>query len=97
MPEQLSASRPLPLPLEHDLGHGVMIRWDADGRGLTWHHPGCRPWMTLRFQPDPASTGHKLIAGGPEDTGALTIEGSLLCPAGCGRHGVIAGGRWLPA
>lgn len=82
---------------EHDLGHGIVIRWDADGHGFIWRHPGCRAWSTLRFQPDPASTGHRLVRGGPTDVGSLTIAGSLLCPGGCGAHGEIIDGRWRPA
>jgi hypothetical protein len=81
-------------PGEHDLGGGVVIRWDADGRGFAWRHPACRAWATLRFQPDPASTGHQLVRGGPDDTARLTVGGSLLCPMGCGMHGVIEDGRW---
>ena len=81
-------------PGDHDLGSGVVIHWDADGRGFAWRHPACRAWATLRFQPDPASTGHQLVRGGPDDTTRLTIVGSLLCPMGCGTHGVIEDGRW---
>lgn len=79
---------------EHDLGGGVVIRWDADGCGFAWRHPACRAWATLRFVPDPASTGHKLLRGGPADVDGLTVGGSLLCPMGCGTHGVIENGRW---
>jgi hypothetical protein len=82
---------------EHEVGHDVIVRWDEDGRGITWRHPGCRAWMTLRFRPDERSTGHELLAGSPRDTAALTIGGSLLCPAGCGAHGFIRDGHWVPA
>jgi hypothetical protein len=82
--------------IDHDIGHGVIIRWDDDGRGLWWKHPGHRAWSTLRFKPDPASTGHVLVAGDPQHTDVLTIQGSLLCPVGCGAHGVITNGRWIP-
>jgi len=77
-----------------DLGGGVCIRWDADGRGFAWHHATCRAWATLRFRPDPLSTGHELVNGGSDDVADLTIRGSLLCPMGCGKHGVIEAGRW---
>lgn len=80
-----------------DLGHGIAIRWDPDGRGFAWHHPRCRAWAMLRFVPDPASTGHRLEAGGPDDVAHLTIGGSLLCPMSCGTHGVVCDGRWEPA
>ncbi len=83
--------------IEHDLGHGIHIVWDADGGGLMWRHPECRAWMTLRFAPDERSTGHVLVAGSPDNTGALSIGGSLLCPAGCGKHGNITNGRWTPS
>jgi len=81
-------------PGTHYLGDDIYIRWDADGRGIIWHHAACRPWATLRFRPDPASTGHVLVSGSPDDTEHLTISGSLLCPMGCGKHGVIDNGRW---
>lgn len=78
---------------EHDLG-GIVIRWDEDGQGFAWRHPACRAWATLRFWPDPASTGHRLTRGGPKDVDKLTVVGSLLCPMGCGTHGAIEDGRW---
>ena len=81
-------------PGDHDLGSGVIIRWDSDGRGLAWRHPACRAWATLRFVPDPKSTGHRLVCGGPDDMPRFTVGGSLLCPMGCGTHGVIEDGRW---
>ena len=74
-----------------DIGHGVSIRMDDDGGGLVWKHEGCRPFFTLRFKPDPKSTGHELISRTP-----LSIRGSLLCPKGCGKHGHITDGRWVP-
>lgn len=77
---------------EIDIGGDVVIRLDADGGGLRWRHTGCstRAWMTLRFKPDPISTGHVLVEQWPN----LTIQGSLLCPA-CGRkHGNVRGGKW---
>ena len=80
-----------------DLGHGVWIHWDSDGQGFLWKHPACRPWAFVRFPPDPESRGHRLIAGGPDDPVHLTIEGSLLCPMGCGEHGWIRDGKWIPA
>jgi hypothetical protein len=77
-----------------DLGSGVYVRWDDDGK-LLWTHTeltGCKGWAWLTFEPDPRSTGHRLISRDP-----LTIEGSLLCPIGCGAHGWIHDGRWVPA
>lgn len=82
---------------EIDLGSGVILRWDEDGEGFAWRHPECRAWMTLRLKPDPKSTGHVRVSGGREDMNHFTIQGSLLCPAGCGRHGTIVDGRWHPA
>ena len=79
------------------IGHAVLIDWDADGRGFLWHHPECKPWAFLRFVPDPKSTGHQLTDGGPDDMERLTIEGSLLCPMGCGKHGFIRDGQWVAA
>ncbi len=83
--------------IEHDIGHDIVIVWDDDGGGIMWKHPGCRAWMTLRFAPDEKSTGHVLLSGSPDDTAHLSIQGSLLCPAGCGRHGLVTNGRWVPA
>ena len=80
----------------HDLGQGVYLIWDHDGQGFSWHHAQCRGWAGLRFMPDPDSTGHVLLAGGPGDTEGLTVQGSLLCPMGCGCHGFIRAGRWEP-
>ena len=88
---------PVGEPGTHDLGHDIVIRWDEDGGGIQWHHPACRAWATLRFKPDPKSTGHELVAGSPSDTARMTVEGSLLCPMGCGTHGLIRNGRWVPA
>ena len=79
------------------LGDDVYLLWDADGRGFLWHHAACRPWAALRFVPDPHSTGHTLLAGGADDLANLTVGGSLLCPMGCGRHGFVRAGRWIPA
>lgn len=76
--------------LEIDIGHGVSIWWASDVE-LRWRHPRCRAWHWLAIKPDPRSTGHKLVIRDP-----LTVEGSLLCPAGCGTHGVIRDGRWEP-
>lgn len=84
-------------PGTFDLGSEIFIRWDPDGRGFMWHHTACRAWATLRFMPDPASTGHRLVAGGQHDTAHLSIAGSLLCPMGCGTHGCITAGRWVKA
>ncbi len=79
-----------------DLGFEHYLRWDGDGRGFLWHHPQCRPWASLSF--DPAHcTGHALQSGGPEDMDHFTVLGSLLCPMGCGDHGFILNGRWRPA
>jgi hypothetical protein len=77
-----------------EIGGGVTIRLDEDGGGLVWHHPVCKSrsaWSTLRYMPDPNSTGHVLVEPWPN----LTIEGSLLCPAGCGKHGWIRSGKWV--
>jgi hypothetical protein len=73
------------------MGSGVAIRWDEDGRGFLWRHPGCRSWASLSFAPG-LCTGHRLVCADP-----LTVEGSLLCPMGCGAHGFIRNGSWVPA
>lgn len=77
-----------------DLGHEVYLRWYSDGRGFIWHHPTCRAWSSLKF--DLMGTGHVLTSGGPDDP-KITIQGSLLCPMGCGFHGFIRDGKWVPA
>jgi hypothetical protein len=81
---------------EVDIGHGVTIAPIDDGTGIVWKHPGCRAWFHLRFKPDPRSTGHQLVVGSVDNLAALTIAGSLLCPKGCGAHGHITNGRWVP-
>jgi len=80
-----------------DIGSDVQIQWYGDGCGFLWKHPACRAWASLRFMPDKRSTGHRLIAGGSADAQHLTVEGSLLCPMGCGAHGFIREGRWESA
>lgn len=80
-----------------DIGHDVLIAWDSDGTGFLWHHEGCEAWASLCLMPSPRSTGHRLLAGGPDDMAHLTIEGSLLCPMGCGAHGFVREGAWCPA
>jgi len=75
-----------------DIGCGVTIRWIDDDTGLQWKHPNCRPWFHLHFKPHPTSTGHTLERREP-----LTVGGSLLCPKGCGFHGHITDGKWVPA
>jgi hypothetical protein len=82
---------------EIDIGHGIRIMFETDGCGIFWAHAGCRGWFPLRFAPDPQSTGHRLSAGGKEFPERLTIEGSLLCPKGCGAHGFIRDGKWVAA
>lgn len=72
---------------EIDLGFGVFGLWRPDGMFL-WKHPACRSWAEVRF-------------GGPHHTldsrDPLTMSPSLLCPMGCGTHGYIKQGRWVPA
>lgn len=80
-----------------DIGHGVSIRWVDEDRAIVWKHPECRAWSYLYFHPHPRSTGHVLAAGGPDNLEQFTITGSLLCPGGCGKHGLITNGRWVPA
>jgi hypothetical protein len=81
--------------MEYDIGHGVRIQWDADGGGIRWKHE-CRVWQWLRFRPDSMSTGHTRLAGSIADTAALSIGGSLICQSGCGKHGHVTNGRWVP-
>lgn len=83
-----------------DIGDDVTIRWIDDGAGIVWKHPPlpqCHAWAWLYFKPDQRSTGHVLKAGGADDLEHLTIGGSLLCPGGCGTHGEIKNGRWIPS
>ena len=58
------------------------------GTQLFWKHPKCRAWNRVEFGPD----HHHLVEAEP-----LTISQSLLCPQGCGTHGYIRGGKWVPA
>jgi hypothetical protein len=81
------------------LGFENYILWDDDGGGFLWHHPSCRAWCWVRFvgKPGTPPTGHKLTSGGKDDPASLTVEGSLLCPGGCGAHGFIRQGALVPA
>lgn len=69
-----------------DIGHGVQVWWA--GLELLWKHPECRAWSRIEL----GGTHHRLI-----DLDPLTLEPSLLCPQGCGKHGFIRKGRWVPA
>lgn len=92
----MSDAKPYPMnePGTVDLGHGVYLRWYDGGRGFIWRHPMCRAWCSLKF--DEMGTGHVLVSGGPDDSN-ITVQGSLLCPIGCGTHGFITNGRWVSA
>jgi hypothetical protein len=80
-----------------DIGHGVSIFFMSDNTGIYWRHPGCRGASFLWFMPHEYSTGHTLISGDQNNISELTIGGSLLCPKGCGFHGCIQKGKWIPA
>lgn len=81
---------------QHDIGHGVKVMWDQDGRGIYWQHPECGGWLPMRFAPDPRSAGHLLMKGGPTTMNELTIAGQLKCST-CGKKGMVKIGRWIPA
>jgi hypothetical protein len=78
-----------------EIGHGVSVTWMQDGTGIYWSHPGCKPWFWLKFMPHPESTGHTLVTKGGDFLEHLTIQGSLLCPRGCGFHGWVTDGKWV--
>lgn len=86
----------MPIDEQYDIGHGVKIKWDPDGKGLYWQHAECRTWTALRFVPDPRSTGHQLMRGDFTNTAGLTIVGKLTCPRNCGKQGFVKEGRWVP-
>lgn len=98
-PEPATDRPPYPFgePDVNDLGSQVYLKWDGDEGGFIWHHPTCRPWSSVRFVPDPRSTGHRREGGGPGDMMHFSVGGSLLCPMGCGFHGHIRDGRWINA
>lgn len=67
-----------------NLGFDIEVQWMGDE--LLWKHPECRAWSRVTFPP------HVLVSREP-----LTVTASLLCPQGCGRHGFITNGKWVPA
>lgn len=70
-----------------DLGSGHHVLWmEGD---LIWKHPSCRSYCFVDIT---SGEFHSLISREP-----LHIEASVLCPMGCGTHGFIRGGRWIPA
>lgn len=80
--------------------------------GLVEHHPaglghpagavycgGYVAWVEAAAQvgvTPPYVARHRLVAGGPDDPGALTVEPSLACRH-CPSHGFVRGGRWVLA
>ena len=76
---------------ERDIGHGIVIaKFTFCGElEFLWKHHGCRCGYPVFLQPDPRSTGHRALAGSADDLEHLTVEGSLLCPVGCGAHGLV--------
>jgi len=60
-------------------------------RDILWLHRHEDRWFTGWIDLT-SGTRHRLVSEDP-----LTIEPSILCPAGCGLHGFIRGGRWVPA
>ncbi len=80
-----------------DLGHGVsaeLLRSEGEGapEAVALHHPctgGEDSFARLPLAPITA-TGWALESEAP-----LTISPSVLC-LGCGHHGFIRGGRWIP-
>lgn len=82
----------LPYPADVEgadpIGHGIYVLWMREQFEMLWHHPKCRAWARVLF-----GEGHHYC----ESMTPLTIRGSLLCPMGCGTHGFITNGRWVPA
>lgn len=58
------------------------------GTQFLWKHPKCRSWNRVEF-----GAGHHHLV----ETSPVTISPSLLCPQGCGTHGYIIEGKWVPA
>ncbi|HEV8653091.1 MAG TPA: hypothetical protein VG276_27795 [Actinomycetes bacterium] len=71
----------------------ALITNDAVVGYLWWHDCTTEPkgWSWLGQWGDRRS-GHQIV-----DTDPVHIEPSILCPQGCGDHGFVREGRWVPA
>lgn len=84
----------------NDLGDGVhrwswLVRANAapgDGRDLLFLHRCHDGKWAINWIDLTSGTKHRLISEEP-----LHIEASVACAAGCGDHGYIRDGRWVPA
>lgn len=76
-----------------EIGDDHYLRFLEDGN-LIWKHPACRSWCEVDVI---TGTHHHLLEGGPSDPDHITIQGSLMCPIGCGTHGFVRGGKWIDA
>lgn len=80
----------------NDLGDGEH-RWswlvEASGgkKNILWLHRCGDKWSTSWIDIT-SGEKHRLVCADP-----LHVEPSILCPAGCGDHGFVRDGRWVPA
>lgn len=85
-----------------DIGHGVTIEiralpGETRPAGVAYRHPNpdtghqCEGWAPFNPENDPGGQWWDLVQLDP-----LTITPSLAC-RGCGHHGFITDGRWVPA
>jgi hypothetical protein len=94
-----------------DIGHGVTIRRVRSGSGellglAYWHwhksprNPSSEGCLLEAFialdTPQGTALSTESARWHLDAESPLTISPSLLCP-GCGHHGFIRGGKWVPA
>jgi hypothetical protein len=83
------------LPGVIDLGDrhfALLVQNDSTMTFLWWHDcPVDQTWNWIG-QVGAMQSGHVIRYNDP-----LSVEGSLLCPRGCGDHGFITVGRWVAA
>lgn len=76
-----------------DLGgrhFALQINGGTDITFVWWHDcPIDRTWSWIGSI-GTTTSGHTITSHDP-----LHVEGSLLCPAGCGDHGFIRQGKWV--
>ncbi len=79
-------------PSRGELPEGV-ANYVPTVRDILWLH-ACRGRPVVGWLDVTSGTRHRLANDDPEH---LTVEPSVVCPSGCGDHGFVRDGRWVPA